>query len=156
MIIDKTILSEKNYTGTRKILINDEKVRTLKGELKKLQKEINPILDGLAETFSKFDATNKLINEHQEEIKRLNVELQPDKDFYDEEMKKIEPVEKKAKLIKDKLEPLVIKLVEDQLGEFEKALHVIEDDKNGDIYVEVEDQIEKTVLRIREENAKKK
>jgi len=71
-------------------------------------------------------------------------------------MKKIEPAEKKARLIKDKLEPLVIKLVEDQLGEFEKPLHVTEDDKTGDIYVEVEDQIEKTILRIREHNAKSK
>jgi|GEM_PF-4311063 len=156
MIIDKKILSEKNYTGTRKILINDEKVRTLKGELKKLQLEINPILDGLAPTFAKFGATNKVIAEHQAEIKRLNEEIQPDKDFYEEEMKKIEPAEKKARLIKDKLEPLVIKLVEDQLGEFEKPLHVTEDDKTGDIYVEVEDQIEKTILRIREHNAKSK
>lgn len=161
MNIPKEVLSESNYTGTRKIVINDKKVKELKQKLKDLQKSINPILEGLQETFNKFDASNRVIKQHQEEIKRISDELAPDKAFYEAEMKKIEPYEKEAQLIKSKLEPYVINLVKDQLGEFEKPLHVSENEETGEIYVEVIDQIEELVLKIRtqklkeQENAKK-
>lgn len=155
MQIAPEILSEKNYTGTRKIHISDEKVRKLKQELKDLQKAINPILDGLAGTFKKFDEANQKIAEHQKAIREVNDSVVEDKAFYDEEMKKIAPYEKKAVLIKDKLEPLVMKLIKDQLGEFEKPLHVSEDESTGDMYVEVVDQIEELVLKIRASKEKK-
>lgn len=152
MQIPKDILAEKNYTGTRKILINDEKVRESLKELTALQKKINPILDGLQDTFKKFDATNKVIAEHQAEIKRLHDELIPDKAFYEQEMAKIKPVEDEARLIQSKVEPLIKEIVKDQLGEFEKPLHATEDESSGDIYVEVVDVLEDFIVRHRAQN----
>lgn len=155
MQIAPEVLAEKNYTGTRRIYIKDKKVAELKAQLKELSKHVEPILDGLQDTFKKFDATNKAIAEHQAEIKRLQDVLAPDREFYEAEMQKIKPHDDKAKLIKDKLEPLVIKIINEEMGEFEKALTIDEDKETGEIYVEVVDQIEELVTRIRSQKAKK-
>jgi len=161
MNIPQELLAEKNYTGTRKILINDPKVRELKAELKELQKSINPIIEGLQDTLKKFDEGNARILEKQkakqaieQEIEAIHKELAPDKKLYDKEMEKIQPFDEQAQLIKNKLEPLVMKLVEDQLGEFERPLHVTEDDDGVDIYVEVVDELEQFVQTKRTQKAK--
>lgn len=163
MNIPQELLAEKNYTGTRKILIDDPKVRELKAELKELQKSINPIIEGLQDTLAKFDEANGRIAEKQKaieaikaEIEAIHKEIAPDKKIYDTEMEKIRPFDEKAQLIKNKLEPLVMKLVEDQLGEFERPLHVTEDDGSTDIYVEVADEIEQFIQAKRVQKAKAK
>lgn len=163
MNIPQELLAEKNYTGTRKILINDPKVRELKAQLKELQKSINPIIDGLQDTLKKFDEANarigekqKAINAIQQEIEAIHKEIAPDKKIYDKEMEKIQPFDEQAQLIKNKLEPMVMKMVEDQLGEFERPLHVTEDEDGTDIYVEVVDEIEQFIQTKRTQKAKAK
>ena len=163
MQIPKELLAEKNYTGTRKILINDPKVRELKGKLKELQKDINPIIEGLQDTLARIDAVNvrlqeknKAINVIRAEIEEIQKEVAPDKKIYDEAMEKIRPFDEKAQLIKNKLEPLVMRIVEDQLEEFERPLHVTEDEGSVDIYVEVVDEIEQFIQTKRSQKAKAK
>ena len=56
MQIEKELLSEKNYTGSRLIEISDERVSVLQKKLTELQLEVNPILDKLQENYySKAD-----------------------------------------------------------------------------------------------------
>lgn len=161
MNIPHELLAEKNYTGTRKILVNDPKVRELKAQLKGLQQKINPHIEKLQPTLAKFDEANskiaeldKEIKKLQEKIKEIHEEIAPDRKIYDKVMDEIKPFDDEAMLIKNKLEPLVIKIVEDQLTEFEKPLHVTEDEETGEIYVEVADEIEQYIIAKREQKAK--
>lgn len=156
MQIPNEILKESNYEGTRLIEINDETVLALQEQLDALQKEINPALDRLQENFfSKADVIYKEINELNEKIRPLKEQLRemseankPDTDFIDGK-------EQEATLIKNKMQPLILSLVEDQLGEFETAKHTVI--KDGKIYVEIFDEIEEKVKAIRaSKNAKAK
>lgn len=155
MNIPAELLAEKNYTGTRRIAITNPKIKELKAELKKLQEQINPILDGAQDTFAKLDAAQRAIDEHRNEIKRINEEAMADKKIYDETMAKIQPYEQQALLIKDKLEPLVLKEVESELAEFEKALTIGETEGGEELYVEVQDMLEDFIQKTRQAKEKK-
>jgi len=50
-------------------------------------------------------------------------------------------------LIKDKIQPIILDLVKNELGEFEKAQQTI--DKDGKVFVEIIDEIEEKVKSIR-------
>lgn len=148
MQIDKELLSEKNYSGTRLIEVTDETVIALQSQLTDLQLEINPVLDRLNENyFSKADAIYKELQKLDEQVKPLKEELKSLHDNSKEDIAFIEEQEQKAVLIKNKLQPLILDLVKDELGEFETAKHTVNQD--GKIYVEVFDEIEEKIKSIR-------
>lgn len=158
MNIPKEYLEPKNYEGTRLIEINDKKVAQLKGELKKLQLEINPFLKEIEKDLTpKFDKHQEKIKPLQEQLNKLKEEIAPTQKIYEGLIAKIEPFEQKAQLIKNKLQPIILKFVEGQLGEFEKANQII--DKGDKLYVEIIDEIEekvKAIRAIKEKNGKSK
>lgn len=152
MQIDKELLSEKNYTGTRLIEISDERVGVLQKELTALQLEVNPILDKLQENYySKADVIYAKIQELTKEITPLKEELKALFEANEADTKLIDEKEAEAKLLKDKLQPIILDVVKDQLGEFETAKHTVS--KDGKIYVEVFDELEEKVKAIRASKA---
>jgi len=108
-----------------------------------------PELDKLADDMKVYIDKIRAIEEQIEEVKK---EMQPTKDKYDVEIKKVEVIDQRAQLIKSKLVPLVNKIIEKDLGEFDKALQVIE--KDGKLFVEVVDEIEEKIKQIRKEKLK--
>lgn len=155
MQIDKEVLSEKNYTGTRLIEINDETVLKFQEQLDELQKKINPVLDKLQENyFSKVDEVYAKLTPLNEQISPLKDELKRLMDVNKSDTEFIDSVEQEAQLIKNKVQPIINDLVKGQLGEFETAKHTVV--KDGKIYVEVFDEIEEKVKAIREKNASSK
>ena len=65
----------------------------------------------------------------------------------------MEAIEQKTDLIKNKIQPLVARLMEKELGEFETARQLIE---QGDkLFVEVVEEVEELVKRIRMKKNKK-
>jgi len=153
MQINKDILAEKNYEGTRLIEITDEKVIQLHGELNKLQKEANPHLKIMEEITPKLDPLFTKLRELEEEKSKVKLEMTPIRAPYDEELKKVELIDQRAQLIKNKMQPMILKLVEGSLGEFETARQLIE--KDGKMYVEVIDEIEEKIKTIRASKSKK-
>ena len=77
-----------------------------------------------------------------------------DKAKYDEELAKVEKIDAKAQMIKNKIMPMILAEVKDQLGEFEVALQTKQLD--GKVFVEVQDKIEETVKTLRAQKAKSK
>lgn len=154
MQIDKELLSEKNYTGSRLILIENEDLKALHEEIISLQKEANPYLDKLQENYySKVDPlyqeSQRLMNEAKkvkEQIAELTALNQPDIDM-------IESIEKRANLVKDKMQPIIMEEIKDKLGEFEIARHTTI--KDGGVYAEVFDEIEEKIKAIRAQKLKK-
>ena len=148
MQIDKEILAEKNYTGSRLILIEDEKLSELQAVLDGYQQSINPILDRLDREL--YTVTNPLYQEMQElqakakEIKEKIVAKQAE---FKIEMETLESTERKAQAVKDKMQPIILNYVKDQLDEFEEAKHTVV--KEGKIYVEVFDKLEELIKSIR-------
>jgi chromosome segregation ATPase len=153
MQIAPEILSEKNYTGSRLIEITDPKVIELKAKLKEYQEEANPFLVEMDKIAPELDVFFQKIQKLEEEKNKLREEMSPVRAPYDELLKKVEAIDSKAQVIKNKIQPIVNKLVEGQLGEFEKALHLTEQD--GKIFVEVVDEIEERVKAIRQAKIKK-
>jgi len=151
MQIPKKYLEEKNYEGTRLIEINDPKVLKLKAEMKKYHpsqnKEVKAHLDEMERLSNILDPTFTKIRELDAEKKKLTDEAQPTKDLFDAELKAMEAIEQKTELIKMKIQPIVSKIVEKDLGEFEIARQLIE--KDDKIFVEVSDEIEEKVKAIR-------
>lgn len=147
MKIDKELLSEKNYEGSRFIEITDPTILELREKLNELQQEANPFLVEMEEISPRMDPLYAKIGELQNEIKKLQEELTPIRDEYDVPLKKVEEIDQRASLIKEKIEPLVKEIVEDQLGEFETARHLVEHE--GKIVVEVFDELEETIKKIR-------
>ena len=148
MQIEKELLSEKNYTGSRLIEINDERVSVLQKKLTELQLEVNPILDKLQENYySKADVIYAKIQELNKQLEPLKLELKTLFEANEEDTKLIDEKEAEAKLLKDKLQPIILDIVKDQLGEFETAKHTVS--KDGKIYVEVFDEIEEKIKAIR-------
>lgn len=81
MRIDKEILSEKNYEGTRMIYLEDEKIVDLKKQLNAIQEiELNPILDTLQDEFKAMDDAQAKIQVIRDEIKELLEEVKPQRD----------------------------------------------------------------------------
>jgi chromosome segregation ATPase len=153
MQIPAEVLSEKNYTGSRLIEIIDPKVIELKAQLTELQKEANPFLTEMDKIAPEMDPIFQEIQELEIKKNELREKLAPIRAPYDELLKKVEAIDSKAQLVKAKIQPLVNKIVEDQLGEFEKALHLKEED--GKLYVEVIDEIEENIKSIRQAKIKK-
>lgn len=148
MQIDKELLSEKNYTGSRLILVENEDVKTLQDELTSYQQEINPILEKLsAEYYPAVDPLYQEVQKKNQEIKEIKEKIAEQTDKFRTDIEAIEAVEKKAQLIKQKLQPIILDEVKDKLGEFEVARQTVTQD--GKIYVEVFDEIEEKVKQIR-------
>lgn len=154
MQIDKELLSEKNYTGSRLFLIENEDVKTLHDELTALQKEINPTLDKLStEYYPVVDPLYQEVQKLNTQIKEIKEKISQKTSEFEADIKSIEAIEQKANLVKDKLQPIILEAVKDELGEFEVARQtVVRDEK---IYVEIFDEIEEKVKQIRASKAKK-
>lgn len=147
MNIPKEYLEEKNYEGSRLIEITDETVMELKKQLDELQKEANPHLKASEKYVPKMDKIYAKIQKLETKKKALQEEIAPIRAKYDETIKPIEEIEQRAVLVKNKITPIVTDLVKDQLGEFEKAMQMKEED--GKLYVEVADEIEEKIKAIR-------
>lgn len=154
MIIEKDVLAEKNYTGSRLVLIENEKVDEFSGKLNELQQEINPILDKLAKEYY------PVVDPIYQEVQRLTklVAIEKDKiavitESFKTDTDAIESLEQKATLIKNKIQPIIMKELDGKLGEFEIARHTTV--KDGKIYVEVFDEIEEKVKQLRAIKVKK-
>lgn len=150
MQIPADLLAEKNYSGTRLIKIIDPKVIELKAELKKLQEqEMNPVLDGTEPLLKILDPYFAKMTELQTQISKLkeDPEVINAKSLYDIELKRMEEIDIRGQLIKNKIEPILKNIVMGQLGEFERAKQIIE--KDGEIYVEVADDLEEKIKSIR-------
>lgn len=147
MQIPNEILAEKNYEGTRLIEITDENVVKLKKELDAFQAEANPILDEMSKHEPVLDEHYKKVGELRKQIEALNEEVKDVKETNLTLLKQVEAIDAKAQLVKNKIQPIVLELVKDQLGEFEKAMQMKEVD--GTLYVEIQDEIEETVKRVR-------
>lgn len=153
MKIPADILAEKNYEGARLIELTDEKVLQLNKELKALQAEANPILEVMEKMTPAMDPLYTKLRDLEAQKLAIKTELDPLRAPYDLEMAKLEPIDQKANLIKQKLQPLVNAIVADQIGELERANQMIE--KDGKLYVEVLDEVEEAVKAVRAKKAKK-
>lgn len=153
MQIPKEILSEKNYEGSRFIEVNNVKITELMKELTAYQQEANPTLEVMDKYAKILDPFYQKIAVLQGEIKKIKDEMVEDKLKYDEEMSKVEKIDAKASIIKNKLMPIILDEVRDQLGEFEVAIQTKE--KDGKVFVEVQDKLEETVKQLRAQKAKK-
>ena len=153
MKIPSEYLKESNYEGTRLIEIKNETVNKLIKEISGYQKEANPALEIMDKYAKILDPFYQKIQKLQGEIGKIKEEMADDKAKYDEELAKVEKIDAKAQMIKNKLMPIILDEVKVQLGEFEVALQTKE--KDGKIYVEVQDKIEEVVKSLRLQKAKK-
>lgn len=148
MLIPAEFLKESNYAGTRLIEITDPTVVSLKAEIAKLKPVAEPHLKRMEELSTELDPYFITIREHQAEIDRIKEQMAPTRALFDAEVAELEKIDQQAQLIKNKIQPIINGLLEGQLGEFEKALQVVDRD-DGRIYVEVADEIEEKVKSIR-------
>ncbi len=156
MNIPKEVLSEKNYSGTRLIEITNPLVNKYVKEITKIQVEkLNPLLNDAKykSLTSKMDVLYSQIGQLNDKLKQLKLEVEPIRAEYDVFAEKMLKLEQKAQLIKNKIQPIIDSEISGKLGEFEKPLHAKE--KNGKIYVEIQDEIEETVKNIRARKTKK-
>lgn len=153
MKISKEILLEKNYEGTRLIEIKDPKIKQLHKELSKLQVEANPHLKIMESITPKMDPLFTKLRELELEKEKVKAQMAPIRAPYDKELKEVEKIDQRAQLIKNKIQPLVLKTIQPLLSEFEKANQLIE--KNGSMFVEVTDEIEEKIKAIRASKLKK-
>lgn len=147
MQIPKELLEEKNYVGSRLIEITDETVLKLQTELSELQKEANPFLTESEKFIPEMDRVYAEIQKLKDQESKLRAEIEPIRKQYDEAIKPVEEIDQRANLIKQKIAPIVNDLVKDELGEFEKATTLKEED--GKLYVEVIDEIEEKIKQVR-------
>lgn len=154
MIIDPKLLSEKNYTGTRFVEVKNPDVTKLMKEISDYQKEANPTLEIMDKMVKVLDPYYQKIQKLQNEIGKIKEEMADDKAKYDAELAKVEKIDQKAQVIKNKLMPIILKEVEGELGEFEVALQTKE--KDGKIYVEIQDKLEELIKSMRAQKAKNK
>ena len=153
MKIDKDILAEKNYSGTRLIEIVDETVIKLKKEIAKFKPIAEPFLKKMDELGKTLDPFYTKIRELEAEKEKIKKEMQPTLDAFNAELKEMESIEQKTNLIKNKIQPLIAKLLEGQLEEFETGRQLIE--KDDKLFVEIYDEIEEKVKQIRTNKTKK-
>lgn len=161
MLIPQELLAEKNYAGTRLIEITDPKVLELKSKLKDLQKEAEPFLLESEKFTPEMDIVYGKIRDikakmlpFETEIKALHAEITPVRQKYDEQIAFVEAIDQRATLIKNKMQPLINKIVDKELSEFEKPMQIIE--KEGKIFVEISDEIEEKVKAVRAMKLKNK
>lgn len=153
MNIPAEFLKESQYEGSRLVEIDDKTILKYKGDLKKLQEEINPILDKTQGMYKELDVINQELQSlemRKQELRRKAEEVQ---EPYQEDLDQMRKIDLKAANIKNKVQPLVEKFMEGKLGEFEVAKQLIEKDEK--VYVEVFDEIEEKVKAIRAKNQKK-
>jgi chromosome segregation ATPase len=99
-------------------------------EMKELEAHMNPFIDK--------------IKAREVEISKIREEMKPHKDEWDKiHNEQVMPIEMEARVIKEKIVPLVNSELEGKLGEFEEAKHLVE--RDGKIYAEVFDLIEEFV-----------
>lgn len=153
MKIPKEYISEKNYEGSRFIEINDPKITALMKEISALQKEANPYLEVMDKYAKILDPHYQKIQKLQTEIGKIKEEMAEDKAKYDEELSKVEKIDQKAQVIKNKLMPVILDIVKGQLGEFEVAFQTKE--KDGKIFVEVQDKLEELIKSLRAQKAQR-
>jgi len=151
MQIPKELLNEKNYEGTRLIEVNHDKIKELQGILKELQLEAKPFLEEMEKISPKMDPIYTELGEIERKKKGLHDKLAPHRAEYDVPLKEVEKIDQRAQLVKDKIQPLVMKIVEKEVSEFEQARQLVE--KDGKLFVEVADMLEEKIKEIR---AKKK
>ena len=153
MQIPKEYLKESTYSGTRLIEITDEKVIELKKEISKFKPIAEPYLKEMDRLGKLLDPFYTKIRELEAEKDKLVKERQPNLDLFNAQLKEMEAIEQKTDLIKNKIQPLVARLMEKELGEFETARQLIE---QGDkLFVEVVEEVEELVKRIRMKKNKK-
>lgn len=153
MQIDPTLLSEKNYTGTRLILIEDERIDELQKALTDEQLSINPVLDRLQEEYySVIDPMYQEVQKLNERVKEIKANVAEKTKEFQPEIETIEATEQRAQLIKGKMQPIILKAVEGKLGEFETAKNTVV--RDGKVYAEVYDEIEEKVKAIRASKSK--
>lgn len=160
MKIDKEMLAEKNYSGSRLIEITDKTVLKLQKEVAKFAPLAKPHLDKLEKLGKVLDPARIKIRELREKLKKEEDKIKEDCKFDElvvQEAKAIEELEainQKADLVKNKITPIINNLVKDQLDEFEIARHVnVKEDK---IFVEVFDEVEEKVKQLRAQKANRK
>lgn len=147
MKIPQEYLAEKNYEGTRLVEVTDETVLKLKTKLKELQTEANPFLVKMEAITPILDPFYTKLRDLEEQKKKIQEEMSPVMEKYQAELQEVEKIDSKAKLIKDKIEPIVYKLAQPLLGEFEKATQLVE--KGDKVYIEIIDELEEKVKAIR-------
>lgn len=122
-------------------------------ELKKLPKDITEFTPELNKIKDKIDPLMNEVKALEAQILEVKKGKQKEQEAYNEAIKKVEKLDARAALIKEKIQVLVNKIINPQLSEFEKALHLLE--KDGKIYVEVIDEIEEKIKSIRALKVKK-
>src|SRR3990170_2857772 len=146
MQIPKEYLKESTYSGTRLIEITDEKVIELKKEISKFKPIAEPYLKEMDRLGELLDPFYTKIRELEAEKDKLVKERQPNLDLFNAQLKEMEAIEQKTDLIKNKIQPLVAKILEGQLSEFETASQLIE---QGDkLFAEIVDEIEEKIKLI--------
>ena len=153
MKIDPDLLAEKNYDGSRLIEVTDVKVLELKKEIAKFAPIAKPHLEKMEELGKILDPFYTKTRELDEEKKKIKDEMQSTLDLFNAELKEMEAIEQKTDAIKNKIQPIIAKLMEGQLSEFETARQLVE--KDDKLFVEVVDEIEEKVKLIRMQKAKK-
>lgn len=153
MKIPADLLAEKNYDGTRLIEITDEQVIKLKAEIAKFKPIAEPFLKKMDELGKLLDPFYTKMRELDAEKDKIKKEIQPTLDDFNAQLKEMEAIEQKTDLIKNKIQPLVAKILETQLGETETGRQLIE--KDDKLYVEVVEELEEKLKLIRMNKAKK-
>lgn len=153
MKIPADLLAEKNYDGTRLIEITDEQVIKLKAEIAKFKPIAEPFLKKMDELGKLLDPFYTKMRELDAEKDKIKKEIQPTMDDFNAQLKEMEAIEQKTDLIKNKIQPLVAKILETQLGETETGRQLIE--KDDKLYVEVVEELEEKLKIIRMNKAKK-
>ena len=147
MQIDKEILNEKNYEGTKLIEITDEQIIELNEKRKELLKEGEPFLKDMEKLSPPLDAWYAKLRPVEEEREKIKKDMQPAYDAYNEVWQKMDKVYEKGQLVANKIQPLVTAFMKDKLSEFETSKQMIE--KDGKLFVEVVDEIEEKIKAIR-------
>ena len=117
MKIPQEFLKESCYDGTRLVEITDEKVIELKKEIAKFKPIAEPFLKKMDELGKLLDPFYTKIRELEAEKDKLVKERQPNLDLFNAQLKEMEAIEQKTDLIKNKIQPLVARLMEKELGE---------------------------------------
>jgi predicted nucleic acid-binding Zn-ribbon protein len=154
MQIPKEYLDPKNYQGTRLVEITDKKVLALRKDISAFQPQAKPFLDEVEKYGKELDPYYKQIVDLQEQINNIKKKMGPAKEIFDKNVAELEKIEQKSQLIKNKIQPIVTKLMENELGEFETMRKLV--DKDDKLFVEVVDELEEKITQIRKVKANKK
>lgn len=144
MQIDKTLLTEENYSNPRYVEITDTEAINLYEKIKAHQDAVNPFLKRYEEIEAKKAELKAPYDEYLKEV-------QPE---VDEMLEKMKAEDQKAAKVKEKLVPLIEAEVLPHLGELDEFVG-IEKKEDGKYYAKVNDRIEEWVKAVREQQPKK-